>query len=261
MESLTLTLYADRRSAKKLREDIKLHENDLEWIAKGNVIVYAVDNDIALLFSNPKQVAFEDKYTKIFNSDEEINVISLGKVLSHFIFYKLSEKNGHISPKLLIPPLDREFSRIFQAAFNNSTKECQSAKKRAEVIEAMVKDIDLNDTEIAEKLVAQAPDILELLYGENSVATVVRKLCALIDEQKLTSLIEITQNNTEGLPEEFITAYLQKKSITEMIWTSNLKDEWIKKLDKPNLDDKKRENIADDAEARLFPISWGSHYM
>lgn len=253
--SQSMQLTGDRASAQRLREDIQLHKNDLRWLSENNehIIIYAVDNDIVKLYSDTKTVApsnqRRDGYTQIFSGDEKANAISLGVILSHHIFYSLGVGEQGTGTKLLVPPLDKEFASNLSATLNHAAIEDDTAQTQSNVIDVLLTDASLSDIEKAQYLVNQAPKILDVLLGNDSRAAQAKKVCALLNKNRLISLVEISDTQTYGLPLEFVEACSRKKSLADLIFTITLKDDWTDQLILPKHSDERRKNLEDDAEA------------
>ena len=253
--SQSAPLTGDRASAQRLRDDIQLHKNDLRWLSENNerIIIYAVDNDIVRLYSDTKEKALaklgREGYTQIFNGDEKTNAISLGVILSHHIFYSLGEDVRSNGTKLLIPPLDKEFASNLSTILGKADLEDDAAQTQAKALDVLLTDSRMSDIEKAQCLVNQGTKILDVLLGSNSYAAQAKKVCALVNKNRLTSLVEISDKQTYGLPLEFVEACSRKKSLADLIFTITLKDDWTDLLILPKHNDEKIKNLEDDAEA------------
>lgn len=244
----------DRDSAKRLRDDILLHQNDLRWCSENytNTIIYAVDNDIIRLFSDAKASSIPGQvgYAQIFTFDSDSNSIGLGVILSHYIFYSLGKGSRGSGPKLLIPPLDREFASNLSVLLGLASKEHDVAQTQVAAFDKLLNNTTMrSEADFAQQLLDNAPKILDILFGTNSYSAQAKKRCALVNENRLTSLVEVNDSQTYGLPPKFIEVCLRKKSLPELIWANDLRNEWISLLDDPRYDEKRRRNLEDDADA------------
>lgn len=274
MQATETPLSRDRKSARRLRREIQLHEEDMFWVDRNDgVIIYAVDNDVAKLYSNTKKVAFNNQesdddsqgYTRIFSGDEDVNAIGIGRILSHYIFYKLGENAQSFGKRILIPPLDAEFSSIFGGVFRDAAEENEQAQSGADSIDALLNSKAMSDIELTQYLEVHAKEILDTLIGQDSLRAELLRLSKLVNENRLVSLNDIDAKE-KTLPPQFIEAIKTNKSLVELIWTSDLKSEWIGRLEKfasetkaqaknsnkrkkIQDDEKNKKNIEDDAEA------------
>lgn len=257
MQGHRITLANYRESARGLRADMRLHEEDLRWERDtGGIVVYATDNDVAKLYSDTRSVALgkhadrddEHGYTRIFSGDEEQYVVGIGRLLSHFIYFRLGEAAGASSTRFLVPPLDVEFASILGGVFKNAGGESNHAQSYATPLDAIVKDETRSDVEVARYLIGNAKDILTVLIGKESKHAELLRLCQLINENRLKSLYEM-DGSEDVLPKKFVDATQRQKSLLDLVWLSVLKDEWFRQLDKPDHDEKRRKNAEDDAEA------------
>ncbi|MDP1773519.1 MAG: hypothetical protein Q8L15_14685 [Methylobacter sp.] len=246
----------DRAAAMRLRKNIQLHKDDLQWLSENNnrAIIYAIDNDIVRLFSDTKEVALSTEggrngYTQIFSGDDNANAISLGAILSHHIFYKLGEGTIGAGTRLLIPPLDAEFASNLTVVLNRAAEEIDVAHAKAAHLERMQQDSSMSEADSAQNILNNAPEILEALFGNNSYAAQAKKRCALVNKNRLISLVDVDESQTYGLPLKFIEACRREKSLLELVWTNTLKEKWFSLLDTPRCSDIRKKRLRDDAEA------------
>ncbi|MES9969177.1 MAG: hypothetical protein ABW092_04030, partial [Candidatus Thiodiazotropha sp.] len=247
-------LAEDRESARQLRLDIRLHENDLKWMKDNKgIIIYAIDNDIMKLHSAAKEVALggdiDDErkgYTQVFSGDEEENIVGIARILTHFIFYKLACKR--LNSLFFIPPLDAEFSLIFEAVFKNAGREITQADNNIGILDSVFNNKSMSDEEVARHLIKYSKPILEILIGNQSYNSEIQRLTNLLNEKRVRSLNDIGKDNI-SVPLDFLEAVNKKKSLKEMVWTSSLRDKWLEKLMVSGGGDHKRERAEYDASA------------
>lgn len=244
----------DRTSAKRLREEIELHQSDLRWLSENSnhTIVYAVDNDIVRLFIDPKDAVSKpgrEGYTQIFSGDDEKIAKTLGAVLSHHIFYTLGEGTQGAGTRLLIPPLDIEFASNLSTLLNLTANALDVAQTETTDLDTLLNDPNESEAELAQRLLDQAPQLFGTLLSNDSYAAQAKRTCALVNENKLTSIVDVNNHKSYGLPSKFIEVCLRRKSLPEMVWSCELKDAWVGHLDDSNYTEQRRKRIANDAEA------------
>lgn len=250
-------LLTDRESARRLRSAICLNEEDRLWHRNtGGVVVYAVDNDVIKLYSDTRNMALgkggdgdgDLGYTKMFSGDEDAQVIGIGRILAHFLFFDRDRSSTQRLPLFWVPPLDAEFANILGGVFRNAGGKLDNALRSAAPVDELIGDISKSDTDVASILIERAPEVVSILLGGESKHTELLRLCELVNEGRVLPLDEV-DSISECLPEGFGAATKLKLSLLDLIWLSELREEWINRLTRPDDDESRKKAIETDADA------------
>ena len=171
IEALTVdaaTLWLEMQSAVR----------DAEFVSNGGEIVYAVDNDVLVEYTDPHRRSYGGRRVssaiEVFRDAPEEEALALSVGLTNFLFHELT---GTKLPLILLPGHDSESIRIFSAVANEATKVESAAKDEVIELKKVLDEVDKKwheksskeyALEIYEVLSSFAPKLLELLFSSNN---------------------------------------------------------------------------------------------
>ncbi|TAN67500.1 MAG: hypothetical protein EPN17_11030 [Methylobacter sp.] len=131
----------------RIRLDLQVVLDDLEYQREGGKIFYAVDNDVIKLYSNPEA---NSKYARSFDDEDEKDLTPQTYSLAEYIFEHLT---GNLEPLLTLPTLKNEFTSILEGMWRDATIQDAKGKSQLSVLEALLAEY------------VQKPDLDKLVNG------------------------------------------------------------------------------------------------
>lgn len=245
--------------ARDLRERIAPWLKDQHWLDSGKRILYAVDTNVLMLFSDPWLMSparhrvdgpvgqssdrrvFEGRaYTQIFAEDSEAVSIAIGYRLAEEILFNVGLKGeGGTSdkrlPLLLIPPLDIELDSILLAIGGKAVDKVAIAQAELLQLRERLRDFNATPDEgTLESLLQSLPALVEVLVGERGAVGELRRFDKIFAEKRVASVARLKGLLSKGAdvrdPAPLLDALTFPDDLHSVIRRVNTKQTWFERL-------------------------------
>jgi len=176
-------------AARYQRELMEPWCKDKHFVESGGTLLYALDTNIFKLYTAPEAMSTKTErrkegYAQVFPGDDEDLSIALGYSLAKCIFYHLTDL-----PLLVIPPIESEIRRVYEAVTFDAEKEQKGAREDLELIKSDIKSIsgETDNERLLTKLLKNVPRLAKFIAGYNSPSSELRNFGRLMTETRIAS--------------------------------------------------------------------------
>lgn len=236
--------------AAKLRILMAPWLEDQSFINSKNKILYAVDTNTIVLFSNP---FIKDRALIGLPGDNKEIYEILAWALGRYIFYKLTFDQ----PLLVIPPINLEIDRVFSAVMIGALKETIDTQRKWPKLNTYLNEYTKTQDEEAfiAKLENESIDLISFVFGGRIGKTAeLERISELLRDGRVLNIEAYVDNSGDGAP--WYPPLLRDKIDKEDYNILNdLTSSWQTRLKKTASKKKKKKNVSDDAEM-LARLEW-----
>lgn len=229
--------------------------DDRYFLERGGTLVHAVDTDVIVLYMKPEEsVTLERRegYAEVFPDDDRFLAEALGSALARHIFYQLE----HSRPLLVLPPMEQEITRVFNAVSRSINSEQIRARGELNNLRRLVSSLgqEKDQRALLERLDSKAPTLWKLLKGARGPSAAMGRLRHLFRDIRITPLdFALEKDWISDL--ELRHAMETPTRFADMVELIDLRDAWYSRLLKSKSVSGSRVKIHDDATV-LARLEW-----
>lgn len=242
------------RAVVTLRERIFSWEDDRKLINNNNsLILFAIDTNIVKFFTTNSNNEYARVIPKINEKNNEESLILLSRVLSDFIFFKLTKEKF---PLIVLRTTDEEIRRVYNAIFREANQEVKFAEEQ--LSSAHKRKLLGHPIKQLEEI---APILVRFLKGTEGHASEFRRFSTLVSNKCLVTLDYFLEN--KFIKDKAMSEALddpKSMGINGTIQERILVEQWFSRLTEHSTDSKPTINIYDDAKV-LARIEWINRWL
>lgn len=221
--------------------------DDRYFLARGGTLVHAVDTNVIVLYMmDPRE-----GYAQVFPDDNRSLSEALVHALAKHIFYDLEP-----DPLLVLPPMEEEIGRVFNAISRKVISEQVRARGELEKLRSLVRSLgQVKDQGVLlERLDSEAPTLAKLLKGTRGPSAAIRRLRHLFRDARIAPLEFALQKDWVSDP-QLRHAMEPAEQFADRVHLIELRDAWYDRLVESTSASRSRVSIYDDATA-LARLEW-----
>ncbi|MBF0371294.1 MAG: hypothetical protein HQL52_17740 [Magnetococcales bacterium] len=250
------------RAASQQRKALVPRAMDRHFINQGGHLMYAVDTDIVVLYTDTLNNALpsgnrKEGYSQIFPGEDEEVSVALGWALARFIFFH--HLNGDGCPLIVLPPYDQEVARVFARVAKNAKNEQETADQELFSVRSLVEELkqEPNQEKRLERLAASAPTLFVFLQGQTGASAELRRFGEILNHSCIAPLALVQEHEgwLQGDPIIREALSIDQNEMKCFLRLREFREAWFDRLKKTKSPNTSNLKLIDDATA-LAHLEW-----